>query len=161
MGDAPRSRSEPSRLPVRRRPVHGVEYTFNDEPIVFITVCSERRRKWIADRQVHRDLVAVWREAHAWRVGRYVLMPDHVHLFASPASDIDLESWVPYWKRLFRLRNARPEHRWQKNYWDTRLRSDESYDEKWDYVVNNPVRTGLVAKAEDWPFAGEVNKLEF
>ena len=111
---------------MRRRPVHGVDYTFDDQPIIFITVCSERRRRWIADRQVQGDLLTVWREARAWRVGRYVLMPDHVHLFASPASDIDLESWVAYWKRLFTIRHACPAHDWQKNYWDTRLRSDES-----------------------------------
>jgi putative transposase len=40
---------------------------------------------------------------------------------------------------------------WQREYWDRQLRSDESYAQKWDYVVNNPVRHGYVACAEDWP----------
>jgi hypothetical protein len=41
------------------------------------------------------------------------------------------------------------------------LRSSESYSEKWDYVVANPVRAGLVRRAEDWPFQGEIFLLEY
>jgi hypothetical protein len=38
------------------------------------------------------------------------------------------------------------EHRWQTDHWDRRLRSDESYAEKWEYVRCNAVRHGLVAR---------------
>ncbi|HEV2437829.1 MAG TPA: hypothetical protein VG077_17685 [Verrucomicrobiae bacterium] len=48
---------------------------------------------------------------------------------------------------------------WQLDFWDTQLRRDENYHEKWDYVWRNPVRKGLVAKPEDWPYAGEINIL--
>lgn len=48
---------------------------------------------------------------------------------------------------------------WQADYFDRFLRSDESYSEKWDYVRSNPVRAGLAADAEDWPFAGEIFEL--
>ena len=36
-----------------------------------------------------------------------------------------------------------------------------SYDEKWQYVRNNPVRHGLVESAEKWPYQGELNRLEW
>ena len=32
------------------------------------------------------------------------------------------------------------------------LRSDESLSDKWEYLRQNPVRAGLVANPEDWPF---------
>jgi len=32
----------------------------------------------------------------------------------------------------------------------------ESYSEKWNYTVQNPVRAGLVSNAEEWPFQGEI-----
>ncbi len=33
-------------------------------------------------------------------VGRYVIMPDHVHLFAAPNDEVtQLESWCAFWKR--------------------------------------------------------------
>jgi hypothetical protein len=43
---------------------------------------------------------------------------------------------------------------WQKGFFDHLIRSDESHAEKWKYVRENPVRAGLVAKAEDWPYGG-------
>ena len=37
------------------------------------------------------------------------------------------------------------------------VRSAEFRAEKWAYVRENPVRAGLVIRAEDWPFAGAVD----
>jgi hypothetical protein len=34
------------------------------------------------------------------------------------------------------------------------------YDDKWTYVRQNPVRAGLAAKVEDWPFADEIETLD-
>lgn len=68
---------------------------------------------------------------------------------------------MSYWKRLFTQRTPNPDWKWQARHWDTRLRRDENYAEKWDYVVQNPVRAGLVACAEDWPFQGEMNELRW
>jgi len=48
---------------------------------------------------------------------------------------------------------------WQEEYFDRFLRSDESYEEKWWYVRNNPVRAGLVADADAWCFRGRIFEL--
>jgi hypothetical protein len=48
---------------------------------------------------------------------------------------------------------------WQREFFDQMLRSSESYSEKWNYVFENPVRAGLVTRAEDWPYAGEIEIL--
>ncbi len=45
---------------------------------------------------------------------------------------------------------------WQKGFFDHLIRSGESHAEKWKYVRVNPVRAGLVAQAEDWPYAGAI-----
>ncbi len=50
---------------------------------------------------------------------------------------------------------------WQKGFFDHILRSAESYDQKWDYVRQNPVRAGLVREAQDWPYQGEVFRLGY
>jgi hypothetical protein len=49
---------------------------------------------------------------------------------------------------------------WQPGFFDHLLRRDESYSEKWDYVWRNPVRAGLVAKPEDWPYQGEIHVID-
>ena len=46
-------------------------------------------------------------------------------------------------------------------HWDTRLRRSESYAEKWNYIRENPMRKGLVAKTEDWPYQGMMNVLRW
>ena len=97
-------------------------------------------------------------------VGRYVLMPDHLHLFVGfsrPGPDIS--AWMRALKGALSatLRSDRVlAPHWQKGFFDHVLRSAESYNEKWHYVHENPVRAGLASRAEDWPYQGEVLPLD-
>lgn len=147
------------RLPERRHPAHGVKSEFGTPVIVFVTICTKDRKPWLAHDDLHQLLRSVWSELDDWLVGRYVLMPEHIHLFAGRAEETSLDRWLKYWKADFTRRHGNPEHRWQSGHWDTRLRSHESYDAKWDYVRNNPVRHGLVTHVDDWPFQGSLNPL--
>ena len=45
---------------------------------------------------------------------------------------------------------------WQPGFFDHVLRHDESYSQKWEYVRENPVRAGLVVRADEWPYQGEL-----
>ena len=54
-----------------------------------------------------------------------------------------------------------PGPHWQKGFFDRVIRSGESYEQKWIYVRDNPVRAELVLSAEDWPYAGEIAELPF
>lgn len=147
-------------FPKRKHPTHGVIESQGFPVIVFLTVCTERRSPWIADSVVHRALCATWTSASAWLVGRYVLMPDHLHLFCTPGSlDIPLDNWVRYWKSQFSKLVKNAAQRWQADHWDTRMRSWEHYAEKWEYTRFNPVRKQLVARPEDWPYQGELHEL--
>jgi len=149
--------NEHSKLPNRNRPAHGVHINSLGPTIVFVTACTKDRLRLLASDGNHNLLCQTWREATAWLVGRYVVMPDHIHLFAAPGSlCADLDSWMKYWKSQFNKRKAEHPGKWESGHWDTRLRQQDSYDAKWHYVVNNPVRHGLVAKAEEWPFQGEI-----
>jgi putative transposase len=129
--------------------------------LVFLTVCTERRGRWLADPAVAREVVASWQLAYAWMVGRYVLMPD-LHLFCAPVDEhFTIESWITFWKRTFKRLHGNAERRFQLGGFHHRLRREENYDERWNYVRDNPVRAGLVKRAEEWPFAGELNELRW
>jgi hypothetical protein len=41
---------------------------------------------------------------------------------------------------------------WQRDFFEHRLRHDESLQAKTEYILQNPVRAKLVARAEDWPW---------
>jgi len=152
--------SDDGTLARRKHPAHGVLFTPNVPTIIFLTVATKDRKPWLASTEVHDLLRAVWTESRAWLVGRYVVMPDHIHLFAAPGStDVPFDNWVRYWKSQFTKRHRVRSHRWHTDHWDTRLRRHESYAGKWEYVRDNPVRKGLVERAEDWPYQGEIHVL--
>ena len=146
----------------RKHPTHGVIAIDNVSTIVFVTICTKDREPWLATRENQLLLRSIWDKATAWFVGRYVLMPDHLHLFASPGlPEITLEKWVQYWKSQFTKQRRMPGCRWQTDHWDYRLRRPEDYDSKSEYVVNNPVRHGLAQRAADWPFQGCIYELRW
>ena len=150
----------------RKSPVHlPAREIFNAPVIVFLTACTKGRKPILADNETHVLLLEAWRAAGAWLVGRYVIMPDHLHLFCAPTEhdSLPIINWIAFWKSYATRRWPDPEDLpvWQRHFWDRQLRRSESYDEKWNYVVENPVRTGLVARSEDWPFQGELNELRW
>jgi putative transposase len=151
-----------SHLPARKRPIHQpVQAIGNRSVIVFLTVCTAERQPVLANAQMHTRLLDSLRKATTWMVGRYVVMPDHIHLFCAPGTNPpeSLSAWVAYWKRLVAFSSGGSF--WQKNFWDIQLRGHESYAAKWEYVRNNPVRARLAAKTEDWPYQGEMNSLRW
>lgn len=152
-------------LPERRYPAHlPVLSVGNRSVLVFLTVCTKDRRKVLATPEVHEILGDKWGQADAWAVGRYVVMPDHVHLFCAPVNpDFTLGQWVAFWKHAVTKEMHRREfcegELWQRDHWDTQLRQGDSYQEKWEYVRSNPVRAGLAGQADEWPYQGEIRTL--
>jgi REP element-mobilizing transposase RayT len=119
----------------RKHPVHQPVYErFNTPVIVFLTACTKRHKSILATERVHEILCAAWRGADSWLVGRYVIMPTHLHLFCAPtlAVPCSLEQWVAYWKSLASRTWPEPGHTaiWQRHFWDTQLRRGENYDAK-------------------------------
>ena len=96
-------------------------------------------------------------------VGRYVIMPDHLHFFVCGDERFRLGDWIKGLKRAISAAHSKEVRRdlWQPGFFDHLLRSDESYSQKWTYVCENPVRAGLISRAEKWPFQGEVACLDY
>ena len=148
------------RAPGRRTPAKGVPLFPGPPPWVFLTVCTENRAPWLAVSSVHTTLREIWKnQATAWLVSDYVLMPDHLHLFCAPRDPkFTIERWIAFWKDCLTKTHVAPGV-FQSGGFHHRLRDNESYAEKWHYAQENPVRHGLVARPEDWPFSGRVHHL--
>ena len=122
--------------------------------VYFITIGAEPRGK----NQLARPEVAPLlfetlshrNETGIWFVHFALLMPDHAHLLISfPETGKRLQTIVSKWKEW----TAKKFHiGWQRDFFEHRLRHDESYREKADYIWANPVQAGLVETVEDWPF---------
>ncbi len=215
----------PPGLPVRCHPSRNSVMTFHDNRaiLLYVTIVTANRMPVLACAAVVECILAAWAAATDWLVGRYVIMPDHIHFFCAPASypPPDFRRWMAYWKSLsakayWRIRGGsrscateggvvvadaqervppvlthatlgspaggsrscatgggvvvadaqervppRNPPLWQRDCWDRQLRTGESYAQKWEYVRNNPVRKGLIANADGWPYQGELNVLEW
>lgn len=143
--------------------------SFARRPILFLTVVSHLRRPCLANQHAFNILTQIWRNSPAidgWFVGDYLLMPDHVHLFARAGEGAKpLARWLQTWKSLS-SRQLTPQLQieppfWQRDYFDRFLRTTEDYAKKWDYVSLNPVRQKLCATAMDWPWKGQLHEMRF
>jgi REP element-mobilizing transposase RayT len=158
----------PSSAPLpERKHLQRLERIWIKHPVYFLTLCTISRRRILANATVAELLVTSWSEAasiHGWLVGRYVIMPDHVHFFvADQTAAKSLSEFLRDWKRWTTRQVAQTTSIeppiWQGEFFDHVLRSARSYAEKWEYVRQNPVRAGLVARAEDWLYSGECHDI--
>lgn len=135
---------------------------YRNNPVYFVTCCTEQRRHLLANVRVHSAFVEFAERAFAdfkIALGRYVIMPDHLHFFVVGPDGFDLGRWVGTLKRSLAkhfLDSIGGQPPWQRGFFDHVLRGRESYSQKWEYVRQNPVRAGLVKDIEDWPYAGEI-----
>lgn len=163
----------PFREPGRRTPAQGVHISLGGRNWVFLTVCTEKRDRWLAQASVQRALHEIWQTtATAWLVSDYLLMPDHLHTFCAPHElACSIERWIAFWKdQLTKKLKSRvgvatlrdpPAGKFQAGGFHHRLRDGESYSQKWQYVRENPVRAGLVTCPEDWPYFGRVHEIHW
>jgi putative transposase len=142
-------------LPQRKRLPHDIPLFVDvSQEIFFITVCcSERKRNQLAVPPVAQALLDSILHQNArqiWQTQLFVIMPDHIHgLFAFPPTGRPLKDAIRLWKHWtatkFKIQ-------WQRDFFEHRLRRDESRREKADYIINNPVRAGLVNDPAQWPY---------
>ena len=152
-----------------RQHLRRLDSVWREPPIYFLTTCTASRRALLANAAVDRILRQEFSAAadrYGWLVGRFTIMPDHLHVFCAPGGGREATSLATFvgglkqWsaKRIAKMLGVEAPI-WQAEFFDHLLRSRESYADKWRYVVENPVRAGLVETSRDWPFAGEIHSL--
>ena len=90
-----------------------------------------------------------YHEQRKWFPAVFLLMPDHLHMLVRFGREHEMIQVVGAWKRYAAWQHG---ILWQRNFFEHRLRSNESIEEKAAYILHNPVRAGLVEKVSDWPF---------
>lgn len=85
----------------------------------------------------------------------FVVMPNHMHLVLT-IKDGTLAAAMKKLKgatsRDINLARGAAGNLWTKGYYDHLFRQGDSIAHAVDYIRNNPLRKGLVYKADDWPF---------
>jgi putative transposase len=84
-----------------------------------------------------------------WWPNLFLLMPDHIHALLSLNPIRRMSRVIGDWKKWTHQNYGVI---WQDNFFDHRIRRDESLEEKGTYIRRNPVVKGLCNQPEDWPW---------
>jgi putative transposase len=126
--------------------------------IVSFTICVKNRYPLFNEREttsVFADILLTEAGRFESLVIIYLFMPDHLHLVLQGNSDTarplkavnGFKQKTGYWLSKHRVNAA-----WQKGFYDRILRDESNLVTCVDYILNNPVRAGLVENALDFPF---------
>jgi len=129
----------------------------------FITFVTKNRRT-LTDWARHIVLDCCMHDHEArYNLRVVVVMPDHVHMILTPLTDENRRLIFPLPEIMKAIKGTsshainqrfrRHETIWQEESFDHVLRSAESLDAKIDYILQNPVRAGLVRVASEYPWS--------
>ena len=147
--------SKPERLPSAA----------NDQTYFLTTGTDGRERLFIyaAFANLFIDTLYRYRKEKKYQIHAFVLMPEHFHAVITPAPDITVERAMQFLKGGYSFRVKKELNRnfdiWQPGFTDHRVRIGE-YEEFRLYIDQNPVKAGLVKKAEDYPYGSASGKYE-
>jgi putative transposase len=114
---------------------------------------------WLKDAEIAE--IAERAILRGWRLGQYelrahVVMPNHVHVLLDPLVPIQrLTSGIKgVSARHANLKLGRTgNHFWQDESFDHWIRNEGQLVRAKAYIENNPVKAGLCARPEDWPWS--------
>jgi putative transposase len=141
-------RGVPTR-PVRKRLTHDVPLWVDpSQENYFITIgCEQRGRNFLANPNTGFPLMETIKYRNArgiWYAHIALLMPDHLHLILSfPEIGKRMQTIVSKWKE-WTAKSLKID--WRRDFFEHRLRKEESFRDKADYILANPIRAGLVEK---------------
>jgi len=124
-----------------------------EKSVYFITICTTPRNKnQLCYNDKALDLwnsILFYQKKRKWFVHLVLLMPDHLHgIFSFPA-EVDIKKIVLNWKRFVA---NKCKIKWQRDFFEHRIRQEKALVEKAEYILNNPVRAGLIKEKNEWSY---------
>jgi putative transposase len=102
------------------------------------------------------DVLRSYTLAGKFKVHEFVVMPDHFHVLVSIDGDTSIERAVQLIKGGFSFRRNKElglaGEIWQRGFSEVRVMDRTSFLAHKEYIDHNPVKAGLAARAEDYPY---------
>jgi len=137
------------------------EYYLGEITTAF-TLCVQNKQPLFLDPAVVHDFIKVLittLEHSNCIAPAYCFMPDHLHIILTgKAVDSDLWKTVVSYKQQtgYWLSRNMPAIGWQKDFYDHIIRSEATIATQVRYILDNPVRKGLVSSWQDYPYKGSI-----
>ena len=134
------------------------------DAVYFITIAAAERGTTELSDKADAILSAArhYQSIGKWFLYIFLIMPDHIHMLvhvptipvgrdvlgAPQPPPRGLAKTIGDFKSFLSKKHG---IRFQVNFFDTRIRDQEHFAEKWNYICRNPVAKGLVSSAREWP----------
>jgi REP element-mobilizing transposase RayT len=120
----------------------------------YVTFCTQNRETLSPNAQTVVLTTCVALHDALWWLDSVVVMPDHVHLIATPYETTNIGIAVGRVKGRSAYDINRTLQRagrlWQRDTFERIVRSEENLALKREYIFHNPVRKGLVTQWQDY-----------
>jgi putative transposase len=142
------------------QPGHLTSFDYRGLYRYFLTFCTDYRQQFFVDAaNVAITLPQISRAAseNQFALLAYCFMPDHLHLLVEALDDqADCRNFIKKAKQYsgFYFSRARQQKLWQRYGFERVLRDDEATLDVARYILNNPLRAGLVRDVRDYPYVG-------
>lgn len=110
-------------------------------------------------------IIDTWRhfEGIDYQIVAASVMPNHIHILIVLNGNRSLSKIIHSWKsytsheilKLIAQQQKKEigEHLWQAGYWDRFIRDERHFNNTVDYILQNPVKAGLVKQIDQWPWS--------
>ena len=145
-----------------RHPEHLRGFDYSGLHRYFLTFCTEQRAPLFTSGAVVDLVIAQISRAaieYGFAVLAYCFMPDHVHLLVEGRVEhADCKQFIARAKQYsgFYYSKAFKEPLWQRYSFEHVVRDTEKSTTIARYILQNPLRAGLVANIAEYPFAGSL-----
>ena len=143
-----------------RKPKRLEDFSYRGYCRYFITIRSQGFKHHFVNHQVVAKIIDILKNAaqqKGFLVWAYCFMPDHVHLLIEGAnSDADMKGFVISFKQKSAhwFKSIYGVKLWAANYYEHVLRNDEATMAVARYIIQNPVRKGVVDDCSSYPYSG-------
>jgi putative transposase len=126
----------------------------------FITIRSHGFKHHFVNDEVVASVIDILKstaEQKSFLVWAYCFMPDHVHLLMEGKnSSADMKMFVALFKQrtAYWFKRIHGVQLWEANYYEHVLRNDEATRAVARYIIQNPVRKGLLEDCGTYPYSG-------
>lgn len=138
------------------------ENFYKGELSAIFTLCVKNRIALFTEPDIVNVFIDILREITLKRnciIPVYCFMPDHQHLIIKGTGDhCDIRQAIIHYKQRtgFWMRVNKVNAKWQKDFYDHIIRKYEELPTQVRYILDNPVRKGLVSYWQDYPFKGSI-----
>ena len=150
---------------MKRKVIREKQYRLPEEmylgfkSVAFTLCVKDNKMLFIEDEIFHvfeQELLSSL-SAHKCSAYIYLFMPDHLHMIIKgEESNSNTKKTVELFKQKtgFWLSKFHNQYKWQKDYYDHLIRSNEDIENQIRYILNNPVRACIVENWKEYKLSG-------